>query len=67
MMQLFDFEDKYWVNLHKKAAVRSFEEELEMYEIPDILWMLMARKRQMSMSTRAQEICCLDSSFAMSG
>jgi hypothetical protein len=52
MMQLFNFEDKHWVN----PALRSFNEELEMYEIPDILWILMARKRQMSMSTRAQEI-----------
>jgi hypothetical protein len=41
--------------VYEKAAVRSFEEELEMYEIPDILWMLMARKRQMSVSTRAHE------------
>lgn len=35
-MQLFNFEDEHWVNLYKKAAVRSSDEELEMYEILDI-------------------------------
>lgn len=36
LMNLFDFEDMHWVNRYKKAAMRNFDEELEMYEILDM-------------------------------
>ena len=34
--KLFDFTQKHWVDTFSKSAVRSFDEELELYELLDL-------------------------------
>ena len=34
--KLFDFTQKHWVDTFSKSAIRSFDEELELYELLDL-------------------------------
>jgi len=36
LYQLFDFTDSHWVHLYENSARRSFEDELELYELLDL-------------------------------
>ena len=33
---LFDFNRSHWVDMHARAAIRSFDEELQLYEMLDL-------------------------------